>query len=74
MLATFLADLHLARSGTVGRMSWMSMKAIFKSNRMQVAQEPTPSMQTALLSGQNLVPPKFLGKCRIIMFLFESAA
>ncbi len=50
------------------------MKAVFKSNRTQVAREPAPSMHSTLFSGRDLVPPKFLGECRIIMSLFESAA
>ncbi len=74
MLATYLADLHSARSWTVWTMSWMSLKAVFKSKRTQVAQEPMPSMHTTLFLGWDLVPPKFLGECRIIVLLFKSAA
>jgi hypothetical protein len=39
-----------------------------------MARDPRPSMQETLLSGPVLVPPKFLGECRIIMFLLLSAA
>jgi hypothetical protein len=39
-----------------------------------MAWDPKPSMQDTLLSGRVLVPPKFLGECRIMMFLLASAA
>jgi hypothetical protein len=47
---------------------------VFKSSRTQVAQGLMPSMHTTLFLGWDLVPPKFLGECRIMMFLFELAA
>jgi hypothetical protein len=36
--------------------------------------DPKPSMLETLLSGGVHVPPKFLGECRIMMFLLASAA
>jgi hypothetical protein len=44
---------------------------------MQMAWDSILSTQETLLSWQVLVspvPPKFLGKCRIMMFLLASAA
>ena len=47
---------------------------VCKSKRMQAAWDPEPSMQVTLLLGQVLVPPKFLGEYRIMMFLLAPAA
>ncbi len=52
----------------------MSAKAEFKSRRMLVARAPKPIMHETLFSGQDLVPPKFLGEWSSMTFLFVSAA
>jgi len=52
----------------------VSTKAEFKSGRMLAARAPKPIMHVTLLSGRDLVPPKFLGERSSMMFLFASAA
>ena len=62
MFATSSADSHAARSWTDGTTIQVSTKEKFKSGRMLAAQAPKPIMQMTLLSGRDLVPPKFLGE------------
>jgi len=72
--ATSWADLQSERSVTAGTTIWQSAIAVLKSMRTYVTWVPRPSMHTTLLSGLDLVPPKFLGLRRIIILLFASAA
>jgi hypothetical protein len=74
MSSTSWAVLHLESSSTVGTMMLQFASAKFKLMRMLTDWVPIPNMQTTLLWGQVRVPPKFLGKCRIIMHLCASAA
>ena len=62
MFATSSAYLHAARSWTDGTTIQVSTKAEFKSGRMFAARAPRPIMHVTLLSGRDLVPPKFLGE------------
>jgi hypothetical protein len=65
---------HSESSWTVGTMMLQFTNAVFKSTWMQTSFDPEPSMQLTLLSGWDLVPAKFLGKRRIMMFLLALAA
>jgi hypothetical protein len=66
MLRTSCAVVQSERSWTVGTIMLQSARAEFKSMSMLSAWEPILIMQTTLLLGRVLVPPKFLGECVIL--------
>ena len=76
ILIIFLTQINSSSSFKVLSyyMSWQSVRAVLKSMKTYIAWAPRPNMHTTLLSGLDLVPPKFLGLWRIIILLFASAA
>jgi hypothetical protein len=69
MFARSLAVELLESSVTAGTAILQTASAVLKLMGMYVAWVPSPNMQTILFLGINLVPPKFLGLCRIIYLL-----
>ena len=73
-LATSSADVHAASLRTPGTLIWRLRNAESKSSRTGVALFPSPIRQVTLMSGRDLLPPKFLGEWNNANFLFALAA